>query len=60
MGDSPAHHENEENKDDKGGEIDRSEHWVRILNLRELKVSQNDTELGKTTDKAKHLNIFKH
>lgn len=25
------HHEDEENKEDKGGEVDRSQHWVGLL-----------------------------
>lgn len=58
-GDSPTHHENEENKEDKGGEVDRSKDWVCLLNLGELKVSQNDTELSETTHRAKHFNMFK-
>lgn len=47
-----THHENEENEEDKRGEVDGSEHWVRLLNLWELKVSQDDTELGKTTQET--------
>lgn len=29
--DCPTHHENKENEEDKGGEVDRSEHWIRLL-----------------------------
>lgn len=50
----PTHHENKENEEDKRGEVDGSEHWVCILNLRELKVSQNDAELSKTTQTTQY------
>lgn len=40
-----TYHENEENEEDKGGEVDGSEHWIGLLDLWELKVSQNDPEL---------------
>lgn len=29
--DYPSHHEDEENKEDKGGEVDRSQHRVGLL-----------------------------
>lgn len=43
--DRPTHHENEENKEDESCEVDRSKHRVGLLDFRELKVSQDDTEL---------------
>ena len=44
----PTHHEDEENEEDEGGEVDGSEHWIRLLDFWELKVSQNDPELSET------------
>lgn len=50
-----THHENEENEEDKACEVDGSKHWIGLLYFRELKVSQNDAELGETTHKWKTL-----
>lgn len=44
-----THDENEEDEEDKGGEVDGSQDWAGLLYLRELKVSQDNTELGETT-----------
>lgn len=59
-----AHHEDEENKEDEGGEVDRSKHRVRLLNLRELKVPEDDPELSETTQTERHQEtspvIIKH
>lgn len=55
----PTHHENKENEEDKGCKVDTSKHWIRLLYFWELKVSQNDTELGETTQTAKHFSGFK-
>lgn len=46
---SLSHHEDEENEEDKRCEVDRSKHWIRLLYFRELKVAQDDAELGETT-----------
>lgn len=47
------HHEDEKDEEDEGGVVDRSQHWVCLHNLRELKVSQNNTELRITTQTVK-------
>lgn len=46
-----SYHENEENEEDKGGEVDGTEHRIGLLNFRELEVSQNDTELCESAQK---------
>lgn len=42
---SDPHHENEENEEDKSVEVDRSQHRIGLVNLGELKISQDDAEL---------------
>ena len=44
-----THHKDEEDEKDEGGKVDWSQDRVSLLYLRELKVSQDDAELGKTT-----------
>lgn len=48
-GDGLTHHENEEDKKNKGGEVDGSEDWVCFLDLGELEVPQDNTKLGEAT-----------
>lgn len=42
-----SHHENKENEEDEGYKVNWSENWVRFFDLEKVKVSQNDTKLGK-------------
>lgn len=58
-----TNHENKENKEHKSREVNGSKHWICLLNLWEVKVSQDDTKLGKSTQTTtKHLfiHLFKH
>lgn len=51
-----SYHENEENEENKGGEVDGSQHWIGLLDFRELKVSQDDTELCESAQKRRFIN----
>lgn len=58
-----SYHEDEEDEEDKGGEVDGPQHRVGLLDLGELKVSQDDAELSKTAQEGEgfnacYLNLF--
>lgn len=53
--DPPTHHKNKENEEDKGCKVDRSNNWMSLLNFWEVKVSQNNTELSKSTQTNKNI-----
>ena len=59
-----SYHEDEEDEEDKGSEVDWSKDRVGFLNLRKLKISQNNPELGKTrwekVKGKKHLIIISY
>lgn len=55
---SIPYHENKNNEDDKGCKVNRPKHWISLLNLWVVKVSQDDSELGKPVRTRKHVKLL--